>query len=355
PISTDDGAAPAPALPCRDDTEAGRALVGTSPAMRELVDTAIRVARSRATVLITGESGTGKELFARLIHEESPRRARPFVRVNCAALAESLLESELFGHEKGAFTGAHQRREGRFELADGGTIFLDEIGETSLALQAKLLRVLEEREFERVGGVKTMRTDVRCVAATNRDLEQAIRDGVFREDLYYRLQVVNLRLPPLRERREDVPALAAHFLARYAEENAVPARRFSDDAVAMLRAHSWPGNVRELENTIERAVVLDPGDEIRPEHLDLKGNGAGDGSELPDVAQNVGCSLEHVERALILKTLESTGHSRKEAARILGVTARTLTNKISRYRSEGIYVAPPRARRTPEMSVGRSS
>jgi two-component system response regulator HydG len=339
-------------LPCRGTTS-GRALIGRSPAMRDLVDTAIRVARSRATVLVTGESGTGKELFARLIHEESPRRARPFVRVNCAALAESLLESELFGHEKGAFTGAHQRREGRFELADGGTIFLDEIGETSLALQAKLLRVLEEREFERVGGAKTLQTDVRCVAATNRDLEQAIRDGEFREDLYYRLQVVNLRIPPLRERRDDVPALALHFLEKYAHENGAAVRGISPAAMDLLRGHHWPGNVRELENTIERAVVLDPGEELGPEHVDV--SFAADAPDFPDVAANVGCSLEKVERALILKTLESTGHSRKEAARILGVTARTLTNKISRYRAQGIYVAPPTQRRMADVAVGRAS
>jgi len=345
-------------LPCRSADDPS-SLIGRSSVMRELVDTAIRVARSRATVLVTGESGTGKELFARLIHEESPRRSRPFVRVNCAALAESLLESELFGHERGAFTGAVQRREGRFGLADGGTIFLDEIGETSLGLQTKLLRVLEEREFERVGGTETLSTDVRTVAATNRDLEEAIASSEFREDLFYRLKVVNLRIPPLRERRDDIPALAEHFLARYASENGSSAARISDETLEFLRSHHWPGNVRELENTIERAVVLDPGEELRPEHFDIALRA--DESGLPDVGANVGCSLETVERALILKTLESTGHSRKDAARILGVTARTLTNKISRYRAQGIFVAPPRSRRPfeesemAEVAMGRSS
>ena len=316
-------------------------LIGRSPALRSLVDTAIRVARSRATVLITGESGTGKELFARLIHQESPRHEHPFVRVNCAALAESLLESELFGHERGAFTGAVGRRQGRFELADTGTIFLDEIAETSPALQAKLLRVLEEREFERVGGTQTLVSDVRTVAATNRDLEERISTGRFREDLFYRLQVVNLRVPPLRERREDIPELAHHFLKRYADENGFQAEKISESALQILRAYHWPGNVRELENTIERAIVLDPGKILLPEHISLGASVCKDG---PDVSRQVGYSLENVERALILRTLESTGNSRKDAAEILGVTARTLTNKIARYRKQGIHVGAPRRR-----------
>lgn len=314
-------------------------LVGSTRVMRDLLDTAIRVARSRATVLITGESGTGKELFARLVHEESPRRDRTYVKVNCAALAESLLESELFGHEKGAFTGAHQRRAGRFEIANGGTIFLDEIGETTPALQAKLLRVLEVREFERVGGTETLSTDVRVVAATNRDLEEEIKKGRFREDLFYRLQVVNLRVPPLRERREDVSALARHFLTHYAQENGIGSPELSDGALRLLMAHDWPGNVRELENTIERVVVMDPGATVLPEHLNLAG-GAED-LHKPDVSAHVGRSLEEMEQAMILRTLESTGNSRKEAARILGVTARTLTNKITKYRELGIEIGSP--------------
>ncbi|MFH0945507.1 MAG: sigma-54 dependent transcriptional regulator [Planctomycetota bacterium] len=326
-------------------------LIGRSQALRSLVDTTIRVARSRATVLITGESGTGKELFARLIHQESPRHERPFVRVNCAALAESLLESELFGHERGAFTGAVGRRQGRFELADTGTIFLDEIAETSPALQAKLLRVLEEREFERVGGTKTLVSDVRTVAATNQDLEERIGSGSFREDLFYRLQVVNLRVPPLRDRREDIPELADHFVKRYARENGFQVESISDRAIQILCTYHWPGNVRELENSIERAVVLDPGRILHPEHITLGVTEAKDG---PDVSRHVGYSLENVERALILRTLESTGNSRKDAAEILGVTARTLTNKIARYRKQGIHVGAPR-RRSQEPQRAESS
>jgi DNA-binding NtrC family response regulator len=321
------------ALRCRDQAHA---IVAKSPQVRALLDTAIRVARSKATVLITGESGTGKELFARIIHDESPRHGGPFVRVNCAALAETLLESELFGHEKGAFTGAMTRREGRFELADRGTIFLDEIGETSQALQAKLLRVLEEREFERVGGSKTLSVDVRTVAATNRDLAAEIKAGRFREDLFYRLQVVQLRLPPLRERRDDVIPLAEHFLERFARENGSRVRAFSKDAIERLRSYAWPGNVRELENTIERAVVLDPGAELKPEHLFLAATEQDD--VRLDLSKHVGRTLDSIEKALILKTLECTGNSRKDAARLLGVTTRTLTNKISRYRKEGIVV-----------------
>jgi DNA-binding NtrC family response regulator len=234
------------------------------------------------------------------------------------------------------------RREGRFELADGGTLFLDEIGETSQALQAKLLRVLEEREYERLGGTKTLSCDVRAVAATNRDLEEEIGAGRFREDLYYRLKVVTLRVPPLRERREDVEVLALHFLERYARENGARVRRIAPAALDLLRGYHWPGNVRELENTIERAVVLDAGEVLGPEHLAL--GAAGERADGRDVTGHVGFSLENVERALILKTLESTGNSRKEAARILGVTARTLTNKIARYRKLGIEVGAPRRR-----------
>jgi DNA-binding NtrC family response regulator len=333
--------------PCAQTTALSVPIIGRSAKLRSLVDTAIRVARSRATVLVTGESGTGQELFARLIHKESPRRAKPFVRVNCAALAETLLESELFGHERGAFTGAIARREGRFELADGGTLFLDEIGETSPALQAKLLRVLEEREFERVGGTKTQTTDVRVIAATNRDLESEIAAGRFREDLYYRLKVVQISVPPLRERREDIDALAIHFVEKYGRENGGRVKRVADDALRALRAMNWPGNVRELENAIERAIVLDPGETLEARHLFVDGadHPSASGPGTPDVSAHVGCTLENVERALILRTLESTGNRRKEAARILGVTPRTLTNKIALFRREGIAVgAPQRAR-----------
>jgi DNA-binding NtrC family response regulator len=328
----------------------GNEIVGRSPAILSLLETARRVARSRATVLVLGESGTGKERFARLLHAESPRREGPFIRVNCAALAESVLESELFGHEKGAFTGAVRKREGRFELADGGTLLLDEIGEMRSSLQAKLLRVLEEREFERVGGTKTLRVDVRVVATTNRDLEHESREGRFREDLFWRLQVVTLRIPPLRERSEDVEPLALHFLERYRRENGSRVGAISPEALDVLRRHAWPGNVRELENTIERAVVLDAEETIRPEHLVLSPAKEGPA----DLAVPVGRTIDDLERALVLRTLEETGYRRRETARILGITPRTLTNKISRYRKEGIEVRPP-LRRRPAPLEGRST
>ena len=328
-----------------------REIVGTSRAIRSLVETASRVARSRATVLVLGESGTGKEMFARLLHAESPRRGGPFIRVNCAALAESVLESELFGHEKGAFTGAVRKREGRFELADGGTLLLDEIGEMRPALQAKLLRVLEEREFERVGGTKTLRVDVRVVATTNRDLEEESRQGRFREDLFWRLQVVTLRIPPLRERPEDVESLAHHFLDRYRRENGARAHSISPEAKEVLRRPPWPGNVRELENTIERAVVLDADETIRPDHLVLSPAK----ESLADLTVPVGRTIEDLERALVLRTLEETGYRRRETARILGITARTLTNKIARYRKDGIDIRPSQRRRAAPLEGRRSS
>src|SRR5688572_9290676 len=242
-------------------------IVGQSAEMRAVFKSVEQVATSRATVLITGESGTGKELIASALHHNSDRRERPFVKLHCAALAESLLESELFGHERGAFTGADRRRIGRFEQADGGTLFLDEIGEISPATQVKLLRVLQEHEFERVGGNQTVRADVRLVAATNRDLKKLVDEGKFREDLYYRLNVINLHLPPLRERRDDIAGLAAHFVRRFAAENGKTVDRIDTSAMRILRAHAWPGNVRELENVIERAVVLVDGPAILPKHL----------------------------------------------------------------------------------------
>jgi two-component system response regulator HydG len=244
-------------------------LLGTSAPMQSLVKTILQVAPSRATVLITGESGTGKERVAQAIHEASPRKDGPFVKLHCAALAETLLESELFGHEKGAFTGANTRREGRFKMAHGGTLFLDEISEISPAIQVKLLRVLQEREFERVGGNETLKVDVRIIAATNRDLANLVRDGRFREDLYYRLNVVSLRLPPLRARREDIPMLANHFLARFAREAGRTIEGFAAEAMSALSQHNWPGNVRELENAVERAVVMTPGSHVGREHLSL--------------------------------------------------------------------------------------
>jgi transcriptional regulator with GAF, ATPase, and Fis domain len=237
-------------------TRAASAVVGRGEWRKRLLEIVEKVAASRATVLLSGESGTGKELFAREIHSSSPRANKPFIAVACAALSRDLLESELFGHEKGAFTGAQYQKPGRFELADEGTLFLDEIGEIPLDLQVKLLRVLQEREFERVGGTETIKVDVRLLAATNKDLAESVGRGEFREDLYYRLQVVEIHLPPLRERREDIADLAAHFLTQYAAENGRALREIGPDALAVLEAHSWPGNVRELENAIEHSVVM---------------------------------------------------------------------------------------------------
>jgi DNA-binding NtrC family response regulator len=308
-------------------------IVGTSRRFLEAVSLAKRVARTNATVLVRGESGTGKELIAWLLHQESPRKTKPFIRVNCAALTETLLTSELFGHEKGSFTGATARREGRFELADGGTLFLDEIGEIAPAVQAKLLRVLETGEFERVGGVETLRTDVRVVGATNRDLEAAMRKGLFREDLYFRLNVVPVKLPPLRERREDIPALAERFLEKYAREYGSSARTLSTAASEALDAYPFPGNVRELRNLLQRAALLSTGDEVDVEHLGLPG------TTEPGPVIAAGESIAEMERRLILATLEMTHGNRTEAARRLGVTARTLSNKLKIYKERAALPA----------------
>ncbi|MBL8840758.1 MAG: sigma-54-dependent Fis family transcriptional regulator [Planctomycetes bacterium] len=315
-----------------------REIVGSSPAIGSVLDQVRRVAPSKATVFIRGESGTGKELVARAIHQLSPRRDAPFVRVNCAALSETLLESELFGHERGAFTGATQRREGRFELAHKGTLLLDEVSEVSPRIQAKLLRVLEEEEFERVGGTRTLQVDVRVVATSNRDLEAAMRDGSFREDLFYRLHVVPLQLPPLRERAQDVPELAAAFLARFAQENGKAVRRIAPEAMSRLCAYRWPGNVRELSNVIQRAVVLAPGDTIDLEQLPLPAIEQGRGEAL---AGAVGMRAEDVERELILRTLRSTGGNRTRTASLLDLTARTINNKIRLYRTQGHSIPEP--------------
>jgi DNA-binding NtrC family response regulator len=303
-------------------------IVGSSPEIQRVFKSVAQVATSRATVLVTGESGTGKELIAAAIHHRSPRASKPFVRLHCAALAESLLESELFGHERGAYTGADRRREGRFEQADGGTLFLDEIGEISGATQVKLLRVLQEREFERVGGNQTIRVDVRVVAATNRDLKAMVAAGTFREDLYYRLNVINLTLPALRDRPSDIPALAAHFLKRFAEENGRPALSISDVALGQLASYGWPGNVRELENVIERAVVLADGDTIEPRHLPAEVAVAVKRSDVPVIP---GATMDELERYAILKTLESVGGSTGRAAEILGVSVRKIQYKLQEY------------------------
>jgi DNA-binding NtrC family response regulator len=306
-------------------------LIGSSPAMQQVFDTVLQVSPSRASVLITGESGTGKELIAAAIHEHSPRAAAPFVKLHCAALAETLLESELFGHERGAFTGAVARRDGRFQQADRGTLFLDEIGEISPAIQIKLLRFLQEHEFERVGGNQTIKVDVRIVAATNRDLAQRVKDGFFREDLYYRLNVVAIEMPPLRARPSDIPPLATFFLSRYAEENGRKLTGFTDAALERLVRYSWPGNVRELENAIERAVVVSRGDVIRPEELSpviMPTGASGDGT--PAIP---GSTLAELEKYAILKTLEYTGGSTSKAADILKISPRKIQYKLQEYQN----------------------
>jgi two-component system response regulator HydG len=301
-------------------------LLGTSPAMQNVYRVARQVAGSRATVLITGESGTGKGEIARAIHALSPRATRPFIALHCAALAESLLESELFGHEKGSFTGADKRRAGRFEQADGGTLFLDEIGEISPLLQVKLLRVLQERTFERVGGNESVKVDVRLLAATNRDLAKEVREKRFREDLYYRLNVVRVEMPPLRLRGGDATILASHFLERFAAENHSQARSFTDRARLKIARHRWPGNVRELENAIERAVVLAEKPEIDEGDLPFESE--------PDVQGGVripGSTIAEIERHAILSTLEATGGSTMKAAEILQMSVRTIQYRLHEY------------------------
>jgi DNA-binding NtrC family response regulator len=299
----------------------GKPLVGSSGALRELVQQARKAAESKSTVLLVGESGTGKEVLARSIHAWSPRASRPFIAVNCVALSEELLESELFGHEKGAFTGAHQQKPGKFELANHGTIFLDEVGDIRESLQAKLLRVLQEHEFERVGGTKPIRVDIRVIAATNRNLEEAVKGGRFREDLYYRLNVVRLRLPPLRERPEDIPMLAEHFLRKYCAETGKAIPGISAEAMELLKTLPWPGNVRELENAIERAVVLGAGAEISLVDLGLRTIG-GAASSPPSAELSIEPFHEGVEdfkRELIRRALEQAKGNQTRAAEMLGL------------------------------------
>jgi two-component system response regulator HydG len=303
-----------------------RSIIGQSLPMRRVLDMARQVAPSRATVMLLGESGTGKELFARALHSWSDRAAKPFIALNCAALPESLLEAELFGHERGAFTGAQQRRQGRFELADGGTLFLDEVAEMSPHVQVKLLRVLQEGEFERVGGSQTQRVDARIVAATNRDLDAEVKAGRFREDLFYRLNVIQMTLPPLRDRQGDIPLLVQHFIERFAARNGKAVRGLTAEALQALQAWSWPGNVRELENLIERAVVLCRGDAIGVEDLP---ESMRDGEpERRSVTIALGTPLEDVERLLIRETLALTRGDKRLAAQLLGIATRTIYRKL---------------------------
>jgi two-component system, NtrC family, response regulator HydG len=308
-------------------------IIGRSQTMNRLLETVAQVATSEATVLITGDSGTGKELIAGALHFNSNRKEGPFVKMNCAAVTESLLESELFGHEKGSFTGATRRKEGKFVQADGGSLFLDEIGEMSMAMQVKLLRALQEREITRVGGEEVIKVDVRVIAATNRDLKRAIMDGGFREDLFYRLNVVTLNVPPLKERREDIPLLAQHFLGVFAEKNHKTIKGMTPQAMDGLLKYEWPGNVRELMNAIERAVVLARSDYLGSQDLPLTLGDEGSMETLntSGAINPANLPLEEVEKATVLQTLESAGGNKSEAARRLGITRKTLHKKLKKY------------------------
>ncbi len=299
-------------------------IIAKSSKMQRVIEVIKVVAKSNVTILITGESGTGKELVARAIHSQSDRSSKPFVAVSCAALPESLLESELFGHEKGSFTGAYAQKKGKFEFANGGTLFLDEIGEMSANIQVHLLRVLEEKEFTRVGGNEPIKVDVRVISATNKDLRRAIEKQEFREDLYYRLNVVNIELPPLRERKEDIPLLAEHFLHKFAAENRKEVTEFSPDVIESLLAYDWPGNIRELENSIERAIILSRDSSITTADLPQEN------VSLVSSA-SIGKNLKEVEKTHILNVLRETGENYSEAARILGVSRMTLYNKAKEY------------------------
>jgi two-component system response regulator HydG len=307
-----------------------RNLIGRSAPMTKLMDTVTQVAPSEASVLITGESGTGKEMIAGAIHYNSRRKDGPFVKINCAAITETLLESELFGHEKGAFTGADRRKEGKFRQADRGSIFLDEVSEMSLSMQVKLLRVLQEREIVRVGGEEVIKIDVRVIAATNKELIREIHAGRFREDLYYRLNVVTLHVPPLRERREDIPLIAQHFLTLFAEKNHKNIKGFTPRAMDRLLKYNWPGNVRELMNAVERGVVLSRSEYLDEEAFSLVLQDQPRPAE-PPVPHITAPSLDAVEKETILRALETSGGNKSEAARRLGITRRTLHLKLKKY------------------------
>jgi len=305
-------------------------LVGISPEMQLIQQTINSIAPSDASVFIWGESGTGKELVAKAFHSRSRRAAQPFIAINCAALPKDILENELFGHEKGAFTGALNQKPGCFEMADRGTLFLDEIGEMSAATQAKLLRVLESQTFRRLGGRNEVKVDVRMVAATNRKLSDALEQGLVRTDLYYRLSVVEMELPPLRERRDDIVPLARHFLKMFAFKYAKDIKGFSDDYLEMLQSYQWPGNVRELRNTIERATVICPGEVISTN--DLPAKILKTQQEIMHITIPIGSSVEEAEKKLILETLASVGNNKAKAARILGVSRKTLHNKLNSFK-----------------------
>jgi len=333
-----------------EDLNGPRELIGRSPAILPVLEKIQRVAQSSATVLITGESGTGKELVARAIHAASPRADQPLLCVNCAALSPTLLESELFGHEKGAFTGADRMRKGRFELADGGTLLLDEVSEMAPPLQAKLLRVLQEREFERVGSSITRRVDVRVIATTNRNLREWAAKARFREDLYYRLSVLPIEIPPLRERKEDIPLLLDYFVGRIARREGRERPKFTEEALRVLQEYSWPGNVRELENLCERVSVLEAGREVTAQTLAplLTGPIKVASAAANSIQYRDGQILADAERDLILRTLERFGGHREKTAKALGIGLRTLGLKLKKWREEGTF-HEERRRRAPMM------
>jgi two-component system response regulator HydG len=306
-------------------------IIGRSRTMKELLETVAMVAPSEATVLILGESGTGKERIANAIHQNSPRSSYPFIKVNCAALPETLLESELFGHEKGAFTGAVNRRQGRFHLAHKGSILLDEIAEMSMATQSKILRVLQEREFEPIGSSETFKVDTRIITATNKNLEEEVRANRFREDLYYRINVVNLIVPSLRDRREDIPLLVNFFLKRYAKKNHRNLKGFTPKAMDLLMRYDWPGNIRELENVVERSVIMVRGDFITPDEFPGVLKSLDPEYEQISVEMLSGKSLKEMEKAMIMRTLQETDGNRTRAAEILGISRRTLQLKLKEY------------------------
>jgi DNA-binding NtrC family response regulator len=305
-------------------------IVGRSRAMQAVIERAARVAETKSTVLITGETGTGKEMVARLIHHRSAQREMPLIKVNCAAIPETLLESELFGHVRGAFTGATMTKRGKFALADGGSIFLDEIGTLSTALQSKLLRVLQEREFEPLGAERTQRVDVRVIAATNRDLKQMVSEGRFQEDLYYRLNVIPIAIPPLRERREDIPVLIDHFVDKHRQRTGKRIDGVDEEVVGALRRYDWPGNVRELENAIERAVVLAGGPTITSGSISLLGVTTTPAAGLPSLGLHQ--NIEWVERETIRRALAQAGGVKKEAAELMGISQRALSDYLAKYR-----------------------
>jgi DNA-binding NtrC family response regulator len=315
-----------------DETFNHYGIVGRSRAMQQVIERAELVAESKSTVLITGETGTGKELVARAIHDRSAQRAMPLIKVNCAAIPETLLESELFGHVRGAFTGATATKKGKFALADGGSIFLDEIGMMGQPLQAKLLRVLQEREFEPLGAERTERVDVRVIAASNRDLRQLVADGKFQEDLFYRLNVIPIQIPPLRERREDVPALLDHFVRKHAQRTGKRIDRVEDGVLKALQQYDWPGNVRELENTIERAVVLSTTHTITPRNVAIVGGPATTAPALPSLRLHQ--NIEWAEKETVRRALEQAGGVKKDAAELMGISQRALSYYLAKYRIE---------------------